>query len=154
MASKLRASTKRLLEPAMVELGFDVRYPHFQRKRDGELHLVNLVHDKWGGGIFLEFAKHPAGDLDTSWGERIPEEKIDVACTDPATRGRLLATREHDDERMNYFRYDAKTADRAFCDTLVQAMVDRLPQITSWFDEGFVGPNISLFSAPNADRRD
>ncbi len=146
MTSKLRASTKKILEPAMAELGFRVRYPHFQRRRDGVLELVSLLHDKWGGGFFLEFAKHAAGDLETSWGERVPEEKIYVAYTDPASRARLFATTEHEDERLNYFRYDPKAEDRASCDALVGEMVSLLQQVVEWFETGSVGPNVSVFS--------
>lgn len=135
----------------MAELGFDVRYPHFQRKREGELQLVSLIHDKWGGGLFLEFARHPTGDLATSWGDVVPEQEIHVAYTDPATRGRLLGTTQHEDARMNYFRYDAQSDDRAALDTLVEELVSVLPQVVDWFETGSAGPNISLFSTPPGD---
>ena len=148
MASKLRASTRRILEPAMAELGFDARYPHFQRKRNDRLELVSLVHDKWSGGFFLEFATHAAGDLQTAWGETVPEQQINVAYTNPATRGRLLATTRHSEERRNYFRYDANSGDRATLDALVNELVCVLPQLIGWFESGAVGPNLSLFSAP------
>lgn len=137
---------KHILEPAMAALGFDIRYPHFQRRRNGVLELISLQHDKWGGGFFLEFAKHSAGDLETSWGELVVENEINVAYTDPASRGRLLATRQHEDERLNYFRFDPKADTRAACDALVREMISLLPQVLEWFETGSAGPNISLFS--------
>ena len=146
MASKLRASTKRILEPAMSAQGFVVRYPHFQRKRDGCLELVSLQHDKWGGGFFLEFAKHDAGDLTTSWGELVPEAQIDVAYTDPGGRARLLATTRHSNTPKDYFRHESFAEDRAQCDALVAEAVRLLPQVFEWFENGSVGPNISPFS--------
>ena len=151
MAGKLRSSTRRILEPAMAELGFRIRYPHFQRTRNGELELVSLQHDKWGGGFILEFAKHAAGDLQTSWGETVPEEKIDVAYTNPATRARLLATTERNDDRLNYFRYDPKADDRASTDALVEQMVRLLPQVIEWFESGLAGPNVLAFSDESSD---
>ena len=146
MASKLRASTKRILEPAMSAQGFAVRYPHFQRKRDGHLELVSLQHDKWGGGFVLEFAKHAAGDLETSWGERVPEAEIGVAYTDPATRARLLATTRHSNTPEDYFRHESFAEDRVRRDALVSEVVRLLPQVFEWFENGAVGPNISPFS--------
>lgn len=135
----------------MAALGFDIRYPHFQRKRDGELELVSLVHDKWGGGFFLEFARHAAGDLETPWGEVVAEDQIHVAYANPATRGRLLASRENSDERRNYFRYDDVPGDRAALDALVEELASVLPQVVAWFETGAAGPNIALFADPAGD---
>ncbi len=130
----------------MSARGFAVRYPHFQRKRGGHLELVSLQHDKWGGGFFLEFAKHDAGDLETSWGEHVPEAEIEVAYTDPATRARLLATSRHSNTPKDYFRYESFANDRAQCDALISEVVGLLPQVFEWFEKGSVGPNISPFS--------
>ena len=151
MASKLRNSTRRILEPAMAELGFRVRYPHFQRTRNGELELVSLHHDKWGGGFCLEFAKHAAGDLETSWGEVVPEDKIDVAYTNPATRARLFATLAHSDQLLNFFRYEDIADDRAGLDDLVEQLVRLLPQVIEWFETRAVGPNVQPFGDPPVD---
>jgi len=134
----------------MSAQGFAVRYPHFQRKRDGLLELVSLQHDKWGGGFFLEFAKHAAGDLETSWGERVPEARIEVAYTDPGTRARLLATTRHSNTPKDYFRYESFADDGEQCDALVSEVVNLLPQIFEWFESGSVGPNVSPFSTTSA----
>ena len=148
MATTLRASTKRLLEPAFEELGFIVRYPSFRRKRDDRLELVILQHDKWGGGFFLEFAKFDSGDLHTSWGEIVPEAEIEVGHTDPATRARLLATPDKNGSPDCYFRYESFAKDRTKCDELVKQVIELLPQITAWFERGEVGPNIASFTNP------
>lgn len=130
----------------MSELGFTVNYPHFQRKRDGRLELVSLVHEKWGGGMFLEFATIGAGDLQTSWGDVVPEQKIEVAYTDPATRARLIAKANGTDSRESYFRYDTLAENQTQCDELLQSLIDLLPQVIGWFEHGKVGPNIVPFS--------
>ncbi len=135
----------------MAELGFRIRYPHFQRTRNGELELVSLHHDKWGGGFCLEFAKHAAGDLETSWGELVPEDKIDVAYTNPATRARLLARLKHSDGREHFFRYEDIADDRARLDDLVSELVSLLPQIIEWFETGKAGPNVLPFAEPLRD---
>jgi len=130
----------------MAAQGFAVSYPHFQRKRDDHLELVSLQHDKWGGGFFLEFAKHKAGDLETSWGELVPEAEIEVAYTDPGTRARLLAATRHSNTSQDYFRHESFANDLAQCDALVSEVVRLLPQVFEWFENGSVGPNISPFS--------
>lgn len=132
----------------MAQAGFTVRYPHFQRKRDGRLELVNLEHDKWGGGFFLEFATCDAGALHTSWGEIVPEEKIEVAHTDPLGRARLLAATNTDGSRADYFRFESFADDRAKCDDLVKHVVSLLPQLLAWFEHGTVGPNVASFGEP------
>lgn len=132
----------------MEQVGFSVRYPYFQRKRDGHLELVNVVHDKWGGGFFLEFAKVDAGDLHTSWGKIIPEREIEVAHTDPATRARLLATTGSSGSPNDYFRFEAFADDRAKCDELVEEVLSLLPQVLAWFEQAVVGPNISEYANP------
>lgn len=132
----------------MAKEGFDIGYPYFQRKKSGCLELVNLVHDKWGGGLFLEFAKHESGDLQTSWGELVPEANIDVAFTDPGSRARLLATTKHSNTARDYFRYESFSHDREKCDTLINELVRVLPQVLKWFEDGSVGPNISPYASP------
>ena len=130
----------------MAQAGFSVRYPYFQRERDGCLELVNLVNDKWGGGFFLEFAKCDTGDLQTAWGEIVPEAEIEVAHTDPATRARLLATTRSSGSRNDYFRFESFADDRAKCDDLVKELIDLLPQVLAWLEDGTIGPNISPYS--------
>jgi len=132
----------------MSKEGFGIRYPHFQRKRNGHLELVNFEHDKWGGGFFLEFAKCDVGDLLTSWGEIVPEARIDVAYTDPGTRARLLATTNPSNSPKDYLRYESFADDREKCDLLVEKLVSLLPQVLSWFENGAVGPNVAPFSDP------
>ena len=132
----------------MAEEGFCIRYPYFQRERDGRLELVNFEHDKWGGGFFLEFAKCDVGDLQTSWGEIVPEASIDVAHTNPGARARLLATTNPSGSRKDYFRYDSFADDREECDVLVEKLVSLLPQVLKWFENGAIGPNVAPFFNP------
>ena len=111
------------------------------------MELVSLVHDKWGGGLLLEFAIFDAGDLKTSWGEVVPEADIEVAYTDPSTRARLMAAAGDMDSRRKYFRYEAFADDRDKCDDLLNEVIKLLPQVVSWFERGEVGPNIVPFSS-------
>ena len=146
MATRLRNAIRRILEPEMAEAGFTIRYPHFQRRRGGRLELVSVQHDKWGGGFCLEFAPHPAGDLATDWGEVVPEDRIDVAYTDPGTRARLLASTAAADSYEGFFRYEDFADDKDRCEALVAEVVALLPQVFAWFDDGTVGPNVSPFA--------
>lgn len=144
---KIRAAMKKLFEPLLLNEGFTGKYPHFQRRESGELQLLSVIYDKWGGGFVLEFASHPAGPLHTSWGDIIPEEDIDVAYTSPGSRARLVRTERGQGRYDDFFRYDKVAEDREQCEALIRYMLERFPQVNEWLREQKVGPNISPFSS-------
>jgi hypothetical protein len=142
---KIRAAMKKLFEPFLANQGFTGKYPHFQRKESGELQLLSVIYDKWGGGFVLEFARHPSGVLHTSWGTVVPEEEIDVAYTSPSTRARLVRTERGQGCCEDFFRYEKIADDREQCEALVSCVVGLFPQVNEWLRKGNVGPNISPF---------
>ena len=143
---KIRAAMKKLFEPFLAHEGFIGKYPHFQRKEAGELQLLSVIYDKWGGGFVLEFAHHPSGVLHTSWGAVVPEEEIEVAYTSPGTRARLVRTERGQGCYEDFFRYEKIADDREQCETLVSGVIGLFPQVNEWLRRGDVGPNISPFS--------
>ncbi len=143
---KIRAAMKKLFEPFLAEQGFTGKYPHFQRKESGNLQLLSVIHDKWGGGFVLEFANHPMGALHTSWGAVVPEDEIDVAYSPPSSRARLVRTERGQGCYKDFFRYEQIADDREQCEALVSDVVERFSQVNEWLREGRVGPNISPFS--------
>jgi len=143
---KVRAAIKKLLEPFMADEGFIGKYPHFQRKEEGDLQLVSVIYDKWGGGFVLEFACHPAGPLQTSWGTVVPEEEIEVAYAPPSSRARLVRTERGQGCYEDFFRYETIADDREQCEALVNRVVTLFPQVNEWLREGKAGSNISLFA--------
>lgn len=143
---KIRTAIKKLLEPLLTDEGFDGKYPHFQRKEEGDLQLLSVIYDKWGGGFVLEFACHPTGPLHTAWGTVVPEEEIDVAYASPSTRARLVRTERGQGRYEDFFRYERIANDREQCEALVNRVVELFPQVNAWLREGKVGSNISPFA--------
>jgi hypothetical protein len=143
---KIRAAMKKMFEPFIVNEGFTGKYPHFQRKESGSLQLLSVIYDKWGGGFVLEFAHHPTGALQTSWGTVVAEEDIDVAYTTPSSRARLVRTERGLGCYTDFFRYEKIAESKEECEALVGFVIELFPQVNKWLREGDAGKNISLFS--------
>ncbi len=138
---KIREILKRTLVPKLEAEGFRGKFPEFQRIESGDLHLLSIQFDKYGGGFFLEFTSHPPGDLQTSWGENVPEQEITVAHTPIESRGRLQQKENKNSVSEDWFRFEKLSEDEL--EKLVQQVVNLLPQINDWLREKRVGINIS-----------
>lgn len=144
---KIRTAIKKLLEPVLLAEGFTGKYPHFQRKEGGKLQLLSLLYDKWGGGFVLEFACHATGDLETAWGEVIPEANIEIGYTAPSSRARLVNSDSGQGLYEDFFRYEQFADNREQCEQLVSRVVELLPQVNAWLRNNQVGGNITPFSS-------
>ena len=116
-------------------------FPEFNRTEKEELQLLSVQFDKWGGGFFLEFARHPLGPKLMSWGETVPEEELTVIHAPFDTRARLQEWGSKSSDREHWFRYEGLSAEE--CATLVEYVVKLFPQVNEWLREKKVGPNIS-----------
>lgn len=143
---KIRAAIKLILEPVLAAEGFSGRYPHFQREKGQQLHVVSLVHDKWGGGFVLEFARMPLGDLTTDWGQVIPQTEIEIGYCALDQRARLVCSGGGGVPAEDFFRYAEIAESRVLCQQLVQQVVDLFPQVDAWLCRDQVGPNIAEFA--------
>ena len=140
-----RSAMKKLLEPKLAHEGFTGKYPHFRRS-DGEvLHLLSVIYDKWGGGFVLEFAAHPPGPLNTSWGTVVPEAELDVAYASPDLRARLVPSSDGG-LKNEFFRYEEIRNNKQLCEQLVASVVEAFPQVNEWLRHKSVGPNIKPFA--------
>lgn len=136
-----RIILKRTLVPELEAEGFQGKFPEFQRIERGELQLLSIVFDKYGGGFFLEFSNCPLGDMETSWGEVVAERELTVAHTPFESRARLQQKGDRNSLTEDWFRYDKLSADEL--ERLVLHVVDLLPQINDWLRAKKVGRNIS-----------
>lgn len=136
-----RMILKRTLVPELESAGFQGKFPEFRRIEGGELQLLSIVFDKNGGGFFLEFSKSSPGDMETSWGEVVPERELTVAHTPVESRARLQQKGDRNSLSEDWFRYEKLSANEL--DRLVLHVVDLLPQISDWLREKRVGQNIS-----------
>jgi hypothetical protein len=137
----IKSALKAILVPCLAARGFAGYMPDFMRREGATLHLLAVEYDKWGGGLFLEFAAHPAGDMSMSWGEVVPEADLTVAHTPVDARARLQETGSSSSTSDLWFRYEG--LDEAGCRSLVAHIADLLPQVDAWLREHEVGPNIS-----------
>ena len=137
----IRTALKQILVPYLKTEGFSGKFPEFMRREGETLHLLGVQFDKWGGGFFLEFAHHPAGDKTMSWGEVVPEEKLTFAHASLDSRARLQEVASGGSLSDMWFRFD--TLDLAGCEELVCHVVDLFPQVITWLRERQTGPNIS-----------
>lgn len=140
-SKKMRALLKRALVPRLESEGFVGRFPEFRRTENGELHLLSVQFDKHGGGFFLELAKHPPGDLETSWGETVPERELTVAHTPIENRARLQRNGHQHSLSEDWFRFDELPANEL--EGLVRDVIGLFPQVDEWLRTGRAGPNVS-----------
>ena len=137
----MRNTIKKTLVPYLETEGFNGKFPSFQRKEKHMLHLLTVQFDKHGGGFFLEFAYHPPGDKKTSWGEFVPENKLNVAYAPIEDRARLQEYGRPNSLREDWFRYENLSEDEF--ETLVKHVIELFPQVNNWLRNKRVGKNIS-----------
>ena len=131
---------KRDLVPVLDAEGFKGEFPHFQRLENGTIHLLSIEFDKWGGGFFLEFACHPPGDFETTWGEVVSEKDIIVAHTSIESRARLQQKGHQNSLSEDWFRFENLSEDET--EELVRHVISLIPQLNEWLRERKVGKNI------------
>jgi hypothetical protein len=139
----IKSALKRILVPRLTVEGFTGRSPEYVRREGETLHLLSVQYDKWGGGFYLEFAAHPAGDMTMPWGEVVPEASLTVAHTPVEARGRLQETGSSSSTSEMWFRFEGLSD--AGCASLVRHVVDLFPQVDAWLRDGRAGPNISAW---------
>lgn len=100
----------------------------FRESNKGDIQLLSVIRDKWGGSFVLEFAHHPPGPLPTAWGTIVMEEEIHVAYASLSTGARLVRTEKVED----FFRYEAKVDDRElFRFQLDPSLVEQIREATN-----------------------
>lgn len=142
----IRKAFAQILEPRLLAEGFVGKHPHYQRQTNEHLHLLSIIYDKWGGGFVLEFARFPPGPLETSWGEVIAQEDLEIGYTPPELRARLVQSTQSDDPHQDFFRYDTNNPSKEACLTLVQTAEQQFDQVNDWLEKQVAGPNIATFS--------
>jgi len=137
----MKSALKKVLVPYLRSEGFIGKYPEFMRREKDILHLLSIEFDKYGGGFFLEFAPHPAGDKTMPWGEVVPEQNLTTAHSPFDMRARLQEYGTENSTNESWFRFDSLTRDE--CEDLANRVVKLFPQVNEWLREHKVGPNIS-----------
>ena len=141
----MRKALKRCLLPKMKRLGFSGSGSKFQRTSTDWLDLVSIQYWKYGGQFILEFARRERGALHTSWGEVVPEEKLDVAYVSPSLRARLEQRGADSGEGFRGFKFSGFAEDTARYEALAAQVAALLPQVEEWLQSGKAGEHIHAF---------
>lgn len=138
----MRDALQRILVPFLKIEGLTGKFPNFQREENGQLHLLSVQFDKYGGGLCLEFANHPPGDSEIPWGEVVSQEKITVGHTALDERVRLQENSSKNSTREDWFRFDQLKEGQY--EDLANHIVHLFPQVNQWVRGKQIG--INLFS--------
>lgn len=141
----MRKALKRLLLPELNRLGFRGSTSKFQRTSSDWLDLLSIQYWKYGGQFILEFARCERGALHTSWGEVIPEEKLEVAYVGPSQRARLEQRGPTSGEGFRGFKFSGFGEDTARYEALAAEVTALLPQVEEWLTNGTAGEHIHAF---------
>jgi len=143
----MRRELKKVVLPALDALGFSGKGLCFQRRRDEMLDLLEFQYWKYGGEFILEFARREQGDLTTSWGEVVPEEKITAAHISPLKRARLEQRGPLAGEHLRGFAFAEFGEDRGKYESLAREVSSLLLQVDEWLRTGKAGPNVHVLGA-------
>ena len=141
----MRRELKKVVVPALQALGFTGKGSFFQRTRDESLDLLEFQYWKYGGEFILEFARRPRGELQTPWGEVIPEAKITAAHVPPLERARLERRGPSAGENLRGFAFAGFGEDRGKYQSLAVEVASLLPQVDEWLRAGKVGTHVHTF---------
>ena len=140
----MRKSLKKWLVPALRERGFASNGWEFQRQGE-KLDLVAVQFGKYGGEFILEAASRPRGDLHTTWGEVVPEEKVTSAHVSLLERARLEGA--PGGAGLRGFSFVGFGEDREKYETLARVVVGLLPELESWLITKEAGTNVRAIGA-------
>ncbi|WP_066553821.1 DUF4304 domain-containing protein [Croceicoccus bisphenolivorans] len=151
----VRAAIRELLEPELVRLGFDGKYPEFHRLADGQWHGFAIRTDKYGGGFSTDMARSPFSEA--RYRRLLKSDPSQaglpaIADHDRKQRARLWHEGEDGSDRHQWssdFRYDDIRDDRDACRALVGRLVALLPEADAWLRTGKAGPHVDAdFKGP------
>ena len=146
----MRRALKRHLMPALNTRGFTGKTSAFQRKTAQWMDLLDVQYGKYGGQFILEFGRRERGELKTSWGEVVSEDKLNVAHLSPLRRARLEERGPSMGPLMRGFSFEGFGEEAARYDALASRVAALLPQVEGWLEGGVLGSHIHSLGTPGA----
>jgi hypothetical protein len=145
----MRRELKKHVVPKLAALSFAGKGLEFQRQRE-RLDLLAIQYWKYGGVEFiLEFASFDRGDLQTTWGEVVPEDKITVAHTPVLQRARLEQLGPEAGQYLRGFVFAGFGEDRSKYEALARHVASLLPQVDCWLRTGEASPHVRPLGSPS-----
>lgn len=142
----MRRELKKVVFPVLQGMGFTGTGLFWQRPRDEALDLLDFQYWKYGGEFILEFARRERGNLQTYWGELIPEAKITAAHVPPLERARLEQRGPFTGEHLRGFAFAGFGEDRGKYEWLAGQVASLLPQVDEWLRSGKPGTHVHTWS--------
>ncbi len=146
-AKQVRRRIRAALVPHIESYGFVGKYPAFQRVEEGQLHLLAIVYDKYGGGFVLEFGRMAPGPFEAPWGDTVPQAELEIGHAPLNSRARLVRTTQGNGLYEDFFRFDEPGMDAAGCARLVDEVVGKFGQVDEWLRGGAKGENVAAYGA-------
>lgn len=100
---------QEVVVPVLREAGFRGSLPHFRRKRGASLDLLSFQHFSAGGSFVVEIAQSPADGIVTSWGKRVPANKMTVIWIGKRLR---LGSRPSEGVSDHWYEFGPRSYDR------------------------------------------
>ena len=138
----MRRELRKVVFPALQGMGFTGKGLFFQRPRGEILDLLDFQYWKYGGEFILEFARRQRGNLQTPWGELIPEATITAAHVPPLERARLEQRGPLAGEHFRGFAFAGFGEARDKYESLAVQVASLLPQMDEWLRSGKVGTHV------------
>jgi Domain of unknown function (DUF4304) len=120
---------KRIVVPALRGRGFSGSLPHLRRSTCGRIDLLTFQFDRYGGGFVIEIAQCPPEGFTTSWGEKIPPNKVKAWDLHPDHRFRLQPVCGSGTD--SWFRFDSGDVE-----VVAQSLLPFLEQAEAWYAMG------------------
>lgn len=132
----------------MKEAGFVISYPDFRRFDGDVVDLVNVQYWHYGCAFIINMGRQ-VGPFEHQWQGSVPHEELEVMHLPHDKQQRLGPIRKARSEYPGgWFKYDKIWDDRPALDALMQEVVDLLPQMEAWLEDGTHGPNIDPENSP------
>ena len=123
---KMELYLANIVIPVIRNKGFKGSFPHFRRLKSDRINLITFQFAQSGGSFVIELVNCPPTEFETSWGKKIPPNKLTPAYF--LNRKRIKSNTEPNSNLSNdWFRYDQNVLSgedtyRNICDNVLSKL--------------------------------
>jgi len=138
---EMRKWLQKLLVPRLRERGFDGSFPYFRRHGEGQIDLLSVQFDKFGGSFIIEVGQTPDTQLISYRGREIKFSDLRSFDLPTERRARLVGSRRGGEKWFSFkprlFRSGFQRFEQA-----AASVVALIEQADDWWDGNRDQPNI------------
>ncbi|MFJ7666867.1 DUF4304 domain-containing protein [Lysinibacillus sp. NPDC097195] len=105
---------KKLVVPYLREHGFKGSFPHFRRQNEEHMDVITFQFNRYGGSFVVEVAICGKDGFTTSWGQKIPANKVTTYDLNLNDRCRLRENTKKTGYNDPWFYYEEAKTDEDF----------------------------------------